>query len=137
MNEFREHLKKLTAQQIKNNKLRCQSRLKKIELDELNRVSRIQHSNDICNCGSGLIFKKCCKNKKKNNFKSGMTYLATNRDGEKIYLLGVNIKKNKCCNASFPPTVFLLSSFKEFKEMNYITPEQLQYREDKFGNDWD
>jgi hypothetical protein len=137
MNEFREHLKKLTAQQIRNNKLASKARLKKLELDKLNREAKIQHSNDVCNCGSDKLFKNCCKLKKKNNFKSGMTYLATNKSGEKIYLLGINVKKNKCCNASFPPTVFLLSSFKKFKEMNYITPEQLQYREDKFSNDWD
>lgn len=66
-----------------------------------------------------------------------MTYLATGTDGQKVYLIGINVKKNKCCNASFPPTVFLLSSFKDFKEMAYITTEQLNYRDAKFGEDWD
>lgn len=26
-------------------------------------LEKLQHNNDRCNCGSGLKYKKCCKNK--------------------------------------------------------------------------
>lgn len=63
-------------------------------------------------------------------------YAHHNPSGEDWLLLGINEAKNNVCVAGWPPTWARLSDCVNIVEAHTLTEEELQYRKEKFGSDW-
>jgi hypothetical protein len=57
--------------------------------------------------------------------------------GETRFLLGVNKAKNRVCVAGWPPKMAELSDCELRRKGKGITEEEREYRDGKFGTDWD
>ena len=57
--------------------------------------------------------------------------------GEEWFVLGVNKAKDAVCVAGWPPTTARLSNCKLVDEGNGITADELKYRCEQFGFNWD
>ena len=56
--------------------------------------------------------------------------------GEEWYLLGIDLKGNRVCAAGWPPSIAKLSDCCNFRRYLPLTPEELEYRESRFGCNW-
>jgi hypothetical protein len=70
-------------------------------------------------------------------FKPNMTYYAYHKPTEESWvILGVDIKNNRVCAAGWPATIGNISDCVDFEEREYISQEELDYRNKTFGNNW-
>lgn len=70
--------------------------------------------------------------------KKGMAYSAKHvPTGETWHILGINKSKDLVCAAGWPPTQAKLSDCVDLKENGELDEDEVLYRRNKFGDNWD
>lgn len=71
-------------------------------------------------------------------FEHGHAFAAFhNPSRENWYILGVNRSTGKACAAGYPPSIGNLSDFSNWTRRGALTPDEVNARNRKFGDDWD
>jgi hypothetical protein len=72
------------------------------------------------------------------NILKGRSYYAKHGPtGEEWHLIGVSQSRNAVCCAGWPPTMANLSDCTDLELAGVLTEQELTYRTNQFGTDWD
>ena len=71
-------------------------------------------------------------------FKPGVTYYCYHKPtGENWSVLGVNRERGELCVAGWPATMAKIEDCENWEVAGEITPKELEYRNRRFGTNWD
>ena len=71
-------------------------------------------------------------------FKPGATYYCDHKPtGENWFVLGVNRKRGELCVAGWPATMAQIEDCENWEIAGEITDKELEYRNRRFGTNWE